>query len=167
MGDLRQRVRDEVSHLVNFINLLHKTNIPLPKITFDLNGGAAGQCRLDHLRFNLQLLYENTEKFIHNTVAHEVAHHAQNYLFRTSKAHGPEWRQIMQSLGRVPNRCHDYDISSVRRSRRRANRNFIYSCNCSNREHKLTSIRHKRISQGKIYKCIHCKSKINFKNTSV
>ena len=104
------------------------------------------------LNFNQVLLDENTEDFIKQTVPHEVAHLIAGTVFpkiirrmvegRIIKGspHGKEWATIMRMLGANPNRCHNYDISSVVRKRI----TFDYRCDGCGRVFPMGKIRHKR-----------------------
>lgn len=86
----------------------------LPTVSFDLRGKTAGQAfpGHHHIRLNGQLLNENPEHFIQQTVGHEWAHLACHFQFGARvAAHGKEWRGIMAKLGIPPNRCHTYDTS--------------------------------------------------------
>jgi SprT protein len=127
------------------------------EIRFDLRGRAAGQARyggpgLWIIRYNPVLLHENPQRFIAETVPHEVAHVVAFVRYgHRIRPHGPEWRAIMEQFGATPERCHRYDLSRVPR---RATRVFPYHCGC--REHELTSIRHHRVLAGQTYLCRRC-----------
>lgn len=127
------------------------------EIRFDLRGRAAGQARYGGpgpwvIRYNPVLLRENPERFMAETIAHEVAHVvAYARHGHRIRPHGPEWRAIMEHFGAAPERCHGYDVSRVPG---RATRLFPYHCGCAN--HQLSSIRHHRVLAGRIYLCRHC-----------
>jgi SprT protein len=128
------------------------------EVRFDLRGQSAGQARVPTrgravIRYNLQLLWENGERFLSRTVPHEAAHLiAQRLHGARIRPHGEEWQAVMHLLGADPSRCHTYDTSrvAVRRLLR-----YAYHCAC--REHALTSIRHKRILAGQTYYCGICR----------
>jgi SprT protein len=130
---------------------------PHPDIRFDLRGLAAGQARfgpgkLTQIRFNPLLLRENPSEFIDQTVPHECAHVlAYCRHGRGIRPHGPEWQAIMLHWGAQPERCHRFDVS---RSVTRRVREFDYHCDC--REHRLSTIRHRRVLGGQVYLCRHC-----------
>jgi len=127
------------------------------EIRFDLRGRAAGQARCGSrdpwlIRYNAVLLRENGERFIAETVPHEVAHLVAYHRHGPRiRPHGPEWQAIMGQLGATPERCHQYDLSHVPR---RTTRVYTYHCACG--EHQLTSIRHRRILAGRTYLCRRC-----------
>jgi SprT protein len=81
-------------------------------------------------------------------VAHVIAH--QRFGPRI-QPHGPEWRAIMQDLGADPSRCHNYDVSGLAQRRLAY---FDYQCGCMT--HRLSSIRHNRITRGQRYLCRRC-----------
>ena len=102
----------------------HGGSMPVPTVSFDLRGKTAGQAFLSkhHIRLNGQLLNENPDDFIHQTVGHEWAHLLCHYRHGPRvAAHGKEWKLIMVALGLNPERCHTYDTtrSTVRRTTRK------------------------------------------------
>lgn len=128
-----------------------------PDIRFDLRGRSAGQFRLDaqgraSIRYNPLLLSRYGEEFLRRTVPHEVAHYLAYRLHgRQIRPHGREWQALMRALGADPSRCHDYDVSDLCARRLRY---FTYHCGCS--EHRLSSIRHHKVSAGARYRCRRC-----------
>ena len=141
-------------------------NLPEAAIDFSLRGRCAGQARVDRngetcLRINQQLLAENLDDFLSNTIPHEVAHLVVNWQARKKRQrprpHGPEWQAVMrQCYGLKALRCHSYQTTPARV----VPRAFLYSCNCS--EHRLTSIMHNRISRSYRALCRSCKSPLTF-----
>ncbi len=136
--------------------------LPRPEIRFDLRGQSAGQARLCLsgdcvIRYNPALLESNPDRFLAETVAHEVAHLVAYRLHgRGIRPHGPEWQTIMRRYGAEPLRCHSYDLSV---SQHRSLRQFRYHCHC--REHDLSSIRHNRVLKGRTYYCRRCKTALS------
>ena len=141
-------------------------NLPEAAIDFSLRGRCAGQARVDRggetcLRINQQLLAENLDDFLRNTIPHEVAHLVVNWQARKKRQrprpHGPEWQAVMrQCYGLKALRCHSYQTTPARV----VPRAFLYSCNCS--EHRLTSIMHNRILRSYRALCRSCKSPLTF-----
>jgi SprT protein len=133
--------------------------MPKIEIRFDLRGKSAGMVRFQEgnkpvVRYNMQLLSENHESFISQTVPHEVAHVVARSVFGAGiRPHGAEWRTVMAFFGSEATRCHEFDVS---RSVSRRLRRFSYRCTC--REHQLTSIRHNRVLAGQTYQCRICRS---------
>lgn len=131
-----------------------------PQVNFHLRGQKAGVAHLGQnlLRFNPRLYEENREQFLHQTVAHEVAHLVAHQLFGGGiRPHGREWRSIMQGLYGLPaDRCHNYAVS------RRPVRRFIYRCECDEREFPFSAQRHALVRKGRRYFCRSCRATLIF-----
>jgi SprT protein len=144
-------------------------NLPEASIDFSLRGRCAGQARVDHedrtsLRINQQLLRENLDDFLNQTIPHEVAHLVVNWQFRKKRKklrpHGQEWQTVMRNCFDLePKRCHSYQTTPARV----VPRPFLYSCSC--REHHLTNIMHNRLSRSYQALCKTCNTKITFIRT--
>lgn len=96
---------------------LVKTSMASPTISFDLRGTTAGQAfpAKHHIRLNGQLLNENTDHFIEQTVGHEWAHLAAIHLHGPKiRSHGSEWKSVMVKLNLNPARCHAYATQKAR-----------------------------------------------------
>ena len=125
-----------------------------PVISFDLRGQAAGQAnyRKNKIRFNRDLLEKYTDEFVHQTVPHEFAHLVAYRKFgHRIRPHGAEWKSVMVALGIKPVRTHSFEVVPARRLKR-----FLYKCNCLGSSYELTSIRHNRVLQGRLYLCKKC-----------
>ncbi len=125
----------------------------LPIISLDLRGVCAGKASILKIWYNPKIAENNLEDFLVRTVPHEVAHTVDRRLHGTS-SHGPAWKRIMRDFGVDDSRCHSY-TAGVTPARRIAR--FQYDCGCPE-PHFLTSIRHKRVLQGKFYHCGACGS---------
>ena len=140
--------------------------LPGAVIDFSLRGRCAGQARVERggatlLRLNLTLLKENLADFLEQTIPHEVAHLVVNWQSRQKskrpRPHGSEWQLVMQNCyGLQPARCHTYRTTPARI----VPRNVLYRCGC--REHRLTGIMHKRLSQSHQALCKSCRTRLNF-----
>jgi SprT protein len=140
----------------------YRLALPEATIDFSLRGRCAAQARVDRkggtwLRLNKQLLAENLDDFLINTIPHEVAHLVVNWQVykkrQRPKPHGAEWQKVMQDCyGLKPVRCHSYETTPARI----VTRPFLYTCNCQ--EHRLTSIMHNRISKAGGALCKRCKA---------
>jgi SprT protein len=154
---LVQQARRQTQHFLRLGAEHFQIPTPPAKIDFDLRGQSAGQVRcplqgLPRVRYNLQLLVENGEKFLQRTVPHESAHIIAYQVFGTRiRPHGEQWQRIMALFGADPSRCHDFD---TRRALTRRLAQFAYHCACQ--EHALSSIRHRRAQRGQIYCCRAC-----------
>jgi SprT protein len=163
--DLEQAVEQSVRKAERQARSFYGLDLPAATIDLTLRGRCAGQARIEGgralLRFNRQLLVENRDDFLKTTVPHEVAHLVVNWPFRRRRQrprpHGPEWQAVMQDcFGLAPERCHSYRTTPARV----VPRPFIYACVC--REHRLTSIMHRRISRSRQALCRACKAPIRF-----
>jgi SprT protein len=136
--------------------------MPLPPVTvlFDLRGASAGMFRARGgeccIRYNPWIFAKRFEDSLRFTVPHEVAHYAvysQGHRRRVLP-HGPEWQQVMRAFGVPPEVTFATDLEGVpvRRQQRHA-----YRCAC--REHAVSTVRHKRMCEGRVhYLCRCCKS---------
>lgn len=138
-------------------------NFPLPAVTFDLVGTVAGQAHYTSnfsgwkIRFNMDLLLENSSNMINDTVPHEVAHLITFALYGVGvKAHGPEWQRITKELGGSGERCHNYNVVPAKKTRK-----FMYLCDCGN-NHIIGLNIHRKMQNGSQRFCVDCKSTITF-----
>jgi len=137
-----------------------KRSFPRPEVSLKLRGQKAGVAHLDEnlLRFNLQLYRENSEDFLRQTVAHEVAHLIAHQMFGPRiRPHGEEWQLVMRGVYELPpNRCHTYAITRRQRSC------FIYRCKCVDGEFDFSAQRHALVGKGRRYVCRRCKGTLSF-----
>lgn len=90
--------------------------LPYPRVIFSLQGATAGKahCGKGLIEFSPTLLRENPDLFLIDTAGHEVAHLVAWQKFQNRiRPHGPEWEQVMWTLGLQANRCHNYNTSNV------------------------------------------------------
>jgi SprT protein len=131
-----------------------------PVVSFKLRGQKAGVAHLHEnlLRFNAQLYRENSEDFLKQTVAHEVAHLIAHQLFGDRiTPHGEEWQLIMRGVYELPpNRCHTYAI------KRRSATRYIYRCPCPDSDFAFSAQRHALVKQGRGYLCRRCRNALVF-----
>lgn len=129
----------------------HKPFPPYVKVTFDLKGRTAGQaCYPNKIRINQYLLEQYGQKYIDDTVVHEIAHLLTDHKYPHSKPHGDKWQQIMFLLGVTnPSTTHSYSTKPARQTKQ-----YVYICDC--RVHYLPTITHNRILKGAEYKCKRC-----------
>ena len=163
LNDLKTRAQQETHALLNQAELHFGRGMPQVEICFDLKGKAAGSVRLIRgsdplIRYNGQLLKENGETFLQQTIPHEVAHVVAYRLHgQRIRPHGPEWQQVMALFGAEASRCHQFD---TRQSKSRQLRQFDYRCGC--RSHQLSSIRHNRVTRGQVYLCRQCGQSLEY-----
>ncbi|MCQ4241877.1 SprT family zinc-dependent metalloprotease [Stutzerimonas stutzeri] len=137
-----------------------KQRFKRPEVSLKLRGQKAGVAHLDQnlLRFNDQLYRANTEHFLQQTVAHEVAHLVAHQLYGGRiRPHGEEWQLIMRGVYELmPDRCHSYEVA-----RRQASR-YIYRCACPERDFPFTGQRHALVRKGRRYFCRNCRATLVF-----
>jgi SprT protein len=129
-------------------------DLATPTVSFFSKGSTAGRAWYHrHLvEFNDVLAAENGEKFI-NTVKHEIAHLITNVTYPLASAHGVQFKSVMRMLGGDGERCHTYDVSSVKNVRLK--KRVEYACAC--RSHNMTTQAHKKVITGKVrYTCKKC-----------
>lgn len=139
-------------------------------ITDKTRGGHCHYGRKE-LAFNTVLAMENEDDFITQIVPHEVAHWIDKEVYgyqygpvrngkRKRIIHGKTWKSIMSRVYRLsPDRCHSYDVSSVKKRTRIVATGFIYGCSCG-KTFNLTSVRHNKIVKGKKFLCNSCRGVI-------
>ncbi|WP_137818383.1 SprT family zinc-dependent metalloprotease [Pseudomonas sp. 2FG] len=131
-----------------------------PVVSLKLRGQKAGVAHLDEnlLRFNPQLYRENSEDFLKQTVAHEVAHMIAREMFGSRiQPHGEEWQLIMRGVYELPpNRCHTYAI------KRRTATRYLYNCQCPDHDFPFSAQRHALVSKGRRYFCRRCRATLVF-----
>ena len=164
--DLRQQAEAAVRRAEECARNFYGIKLPDAVIDFTLRGRCAGQARVERngdtcLRINQQLLVENLDDFLSNTIPHEVSHLIVNWQARKKRQrprpHGPECQAVMQSCFNLePKRCHSYQTTPARI----VPRPFLYNCNC--REHLLTSIMHNKISRSYQALCKACRTPLSF-----
>jgi SprT protein len=164
--DLQQKATAAVRHAESRARNFYNIKLPAALIDFSLRGRCAGQACVDRkgttrLRINLQLLDENFDDFLTQTIPHEVAHLVVNWQARKKRLkprpHGTEWQAVMLNcFGLEPKRCHSYQTTPARV----VPRPFLYTCNC--REHLLTSIMHNKIGRSYQALCKVCRAPLRF-----
>jgi SprT protein len=137
-----------------------KRTFKRPVVSLELRGQKAGVAHLheNKLRFNAQLYRQNSEDFLRQTVAHEVAHLVAHQLFGGRiQPHGQEWQMIMRGVYALqPLRCHNYEV------KRRPLTRYIYRCPCADGVFPFTAQRHGLVRQGRRYLCRRCKQALVF-----
>ena len=112
------------------------------------------------LELNLIYLEREPWESSQATVGHELAHLVVFHLHphRRIPPHGALWQRIMRDwLGLPPERTHRFSSEGlpVRRQRR-----WPYRCACQ--DHALSTVRHRRVERGAVYRCRHCGETLHF-----
>lgn len=143
----------------------------VPEIRYDLVGRSAGQAVWDpygkvkhFIRINPVLLNENGEDMVNQTVPHEVAHVVVTQLYEEKghrvQGHGYEWQSVMRQLGLKPDRCHSYDVTSIRAIR--GGKEYHFTCMCVGFVHKFSKSKYTRYINGNRYVCRRCRGSLKF-----
>ncbi|MBF6622870.1 MAG: SprT family zinc-dependent metalloprotease [Pseudomonas stutzeri] len=155
-----ERLNARVEACYQLAEAFFKQRFKRPEVSLKLRGQKAGVAHLDQnlLRFNDQLYRANTEHFLQQTVAHEVAHLVAHQLYGGQiRPHGEEWQLIMRGVYELmPDRCHSYEVA-----RRQASR-YIYRCACPERDFPFTGQRHALVRKGRRYFCRNCRATLVF-----
>jgi len=171
-SELKSKAIESIKHYTDLGNKVFNTNMTYPKADFSLRGTVGGKYATSRhtVIVNMILFAENVDKYLNQTIPHEVAHAFQRHIYGHYKQsgysvkrimpHGNEWKRIMLSMGKDPKRCHNYDTSNS--TARTVSRDYSYSCNC-NTPHNLTVTRHRRMQSNKaVYRCVHCKAALRY-----
>jgi SprT protein len=147
--EIKQRILNRIQDCLEVAGVQIKTSV-----NYSIEGVVAGRATLSTsvLSFNSDLLMENVDSFIHNTVAHEVAHLIVYKKYPYAKQfHGPEFRNVMRQLGASTATYHSYKVSKNR---------IMYKCSCRD-DIPLSKQKHNKIVNGiGNFFCTICKSKI-------
>lgn len=133
------------------------------ELQIDLKGHRLiGQCQkigLSHykIRLHQELIERYGLVYLNDVVAHELAHAiVMEQCKGRVKPHGNEFKSVLFILedGYIaPKQRPKYEIKAKSRKMRQ----FNYGCQCKNRIHKLSAIRHNRIKRGVYnYTCKYC-----------
>lgn len=114
--DIKDKVITKVDYYCALASEMYNIPILVPVIQFKkLDSDAARAVpQKNLLEFNSDLLYNNIQDYINNTVPHEVAHLISyirhGWVIRSGiiHFHGKEWREIMIDFGCSPLVYHDY-----------------------------------------------------------
>jgi SprT protein len=164
---LEVQALEQTRHLIKLASVHYGVSMPTPEVHFNLRGKAAGMVvypphGVAFIRYNQQMLLENGDTFIEQTVPHEVAHLVARRLHGSAiRPHGTEWRKVMKLFAADPVRCHSFTVSSANR---RQMRYFLYQCVCQ--DHRLSAIRHHRSLAGVTYLCRRCGSPLRWSGSA-
>lgn len=150
-----------------------------PAVGYFTKRAAAGLAYYHAHRIELhrELLRENAEDMIHDTIAHELAHlvtfalASRRMIPGTGRGHGCHWQGVMRTwFGIVPKRTHSYDMTNagVKRQRR-----WVYGC-AYDHTLTMTTTRHnkaQRTARARAdgtcgYLCARCHTPITFRGVS-
>ena len=161
---LKAQVDEAIRHTLQVLAIKLPSDIaemlpPLPVVVFDLKGTTAGQAWTgeNKIRVNLGVLMnpKYQEDMLEQTIPHEVAHLVTRAIWGSQvKSHGRQWAFIMNLLGKPAKRCHTYEVEPARKRAKP----FRYECDCQT--HMVSVTIHRRITQGREYKCTDCNGRL-------
>lgn len=161
---LQELVINETNHFIKIAGEYYNRVFREIPVLFDLTGKAAGMYRVKAgqrvIRYNPYVFAKYYDDNFSETIPHEVAHYVTDMLFglRKIRAHGGEWKSVMQVFGVAANRTANYDLSDLPV---RKFKTYVYHCGCQNYD--LTSRRHNKILRGTgHYMCRDCGGKLLF-----
>jgi len=101
---------------------------PNVRVYFYETGRSAGMAHGDmRIGYNLHIFAQDLERFINDTIAHEIAHIVCMYT-RTDRGHGKTWKRVCRMLGGNGQRCYASDTIKPKMIRTRKTYEYIASC---------------------------------------
>jgi predicted SprT family Zn-dependent metalloprotease len=103
--ELQEKALAAVRRAERRARVFYAIKLPEASLDFSLRGRCAGQAVVERtgatrLRINLQLLRENLDDYLIQTVPHEISHLVVNWQARNKRSkprpHGTEWQAVMR-----------------------------------------------------------------------
>lgn len=124
--EVKDRVNARLQECVETANAHFNIDIKFPNVVYKTRGTTAGTAapQINEIDLNPILLMNNVDAFMARTVPHEMAHLITSKVYphtneggwgKKRSPHGSEWKSVMRLLGADPSRCHQYDVSSVKK----------------------------------------------------
>lgn len=118
---------------------------PECKVYFYETGRTAGKAHGDmRVGYNAHVFAQDMERFLNDTVPHEIAHIVCMYT-RTDMGHGATWKRVCAMLGGNAKRC--YAGNEIQHKMVRTRHRYEYRATCGTVE-MVSDIAHKKIQNG-------------------
>ena len=127
-AEVKQKVTAKLQQCIQIAQEKYDVTFMFPSVVYRKRGTTAGTADYykNQIDLNPVLLMDNIDAFLSRTVPHEMAHLITGIVYphtnyasygKKRSPHGSEWKSVMRVLGADPSRCHNYDISTVKKER--------------------------------------------------
>ena len=152
-----------VDRINKFWDNYGKPEVHIPMVYYTVRGTTGGRAIYESNKIDLNpvLVAENFERYLSQTIPHEVSHLASYKIhgIRHGRGHGKAWKHMMEIvLGVKADRCHNMNVTN---SMVRNTRKFNYTCGCFDKHYVGVKV-HKKAQSGYKYICGKCKTMIEF-----
>lgn len=163
MTDIRQAIINKNYEVITLARSLFPkfADAPMPSIGFFTNGKNAGTAQNMPFRveYNLTVFGSDLERFLNDTVPHEIAHLVCFYM-GLDKGHGKNWKRVCAMLGGNSKRCYQAVEGSIQFQGSRKVTEYFYIAPCGTSVWVSTQ-RHNAMTRGKQYRIVTSRQPLN------